>query len=208
MGWLAVCCMQLTTPNVWGSCWHESHMVYAYTTPALVQLIVQPQGAADISLFFCVFCSATTACNVTAGKLQNGLDLCTREGVLGGTSTNDSASGSCKLSDSAACSAGMFCSDKPQIATICTCVNGADTCDLYGTCAPTPCKQCGDCVAQLQNYVTGQLAATDSTAAQVADAFSAYCGTNLTCTAVSDAIRKTANIGRRAGTLCSLLGRC
>lgn len=108
----------------------------------------------------------------------------------------------------------MFCSSKTT-QSICTCINGKDTCSDYGSCAPTPCKQCGDCVAQLQNFAAAQAAAPSATAAQVADGFSVFCSGNLvslgttaaTCSAVTESIKKTANIGRRAGTMCSLLGK-
>lgn len=163
-------------------------------------------------------CSATTSCNISAaGRGPAKLDLCTRQGLVGGTSTNEAApSNSCQVAGDVTqqCGSDMYCNSKTT-SNICKCTAGEDECGLYGTCAPTPCKQCSTCITQLQDFVASQVAATNATAANVADAFNTYCNANLgslevttaTCSAVADAIRKTANTGRRAGSLCSLLGK-
>lgn len=161
--------------------------------------------------------AATVTCNITAvaGQDPQRVNLCTMEGVVGGTAVADvsgqAAPGSCH--NNAGCpTPGTFCSLEAQT-RVCSCDSGtgAVTCEMWGACQPTPCKVCSDCVADLQPYVTG--IADNSTAPTVSAAFQVACTNKsypqLLCGAAASFISTSnkGNLGRRAGALCSILGK-
>ena len=149
---------------------------------------------------------------ITATKLN----LCTLEGLEGGTSLPGiSATGTLPLNtcdtDADCNSADLQCSRLDE-RPLCACFDGKDSCRKIGGCVTTPCKACNNCLLSLQTFVTGHAAA--SAAATGADFF-VLCTESLRysipmCTSIRDSILSGmgGNLGRRAGGLCMILGAC
>jgi len=175
-------------------------------------------GALCRSLTECGELNSTCTVGVSTGSAPQPLNLCSVEGIVGGTSvpdiTGQPAPGSCKT-DSDCGAQGTFCS-MASTQRVCSCVSstGAVTCEVYGSCQPTACKVCSDCVAGLQGHVnsTAGVVGADSAAA-VAAAFQSTCSsqgnTEQMCAASTMFIASSnkGNLGRRAGALCSVLGK-
>lgn len=143
-------------------------------------------------------------CTVKGGTTTSGDKL---EPVATGTRPARSCTANGDCTD-----AGFSCSMATQT-RVCTCANntGAVSCQMYGTCERTPCKVCSDCVANLQDYVNTTSDSDNSSV--VAGMFQSECvknSTQLMCAASAAFIQSSnrGNLGRRAGALCSMLGRC
>jgi hypothetical protein len=155
-------------------------------------------------------------CNVSTstGQAPQPLDFCTIKGVA---STAPEAvsleiSGASKIGSctkNADCSGeGTFCS----LATperVCSCSAGVVSCLMQGSCQPTPCKVCSDCVASWQGYISST---QPGNSADVASAFQASCNSTTYSEAVCKstagfiATSNKGNLGLRAGAICSMLG--
>lgn len=97
---------------------------------------------------------------------------------------------------------------------VCSCNKdtGAVVCEMLGTCKPSPCKVCRDCINSWQGHVSS-VAELDSSA--VATAFQDKCDSMADsvvakCSAARSLIiqSQASNLGRRAGAICSILGAC
>ncbi|KAF8072463.1 olpB [Scenedesmus sp. PABB004] len=153
-----------------------------------------------------------------------GVDGCTRSGVSGGARLPgigpDGAPpplGACRPGLLACGSADEQCSMAAPT-EVCTCAGGVDTCVSYGACVPTPCAACQACLAALQTHVGGvaaELPAATAAPADVAARAAAACA--AASLATGEGCAKLASFvsgsyrgypGRRAGTMCSVLGHC
>lgn len=88
-------------------------------------------------------------------------------------------------------------------------------CTSFGTCEVTPCKTCSDCIVAVQSYTQAAAAGNNTISTNVAAAFNQFCAANSnsfnasTCASVAAVVSKQhyGNIGKRAGAMCTLLGR-
>jgi hypothetical protein len=161
---------------------------------------------------------ATTAapqCVITISNssLMGLPDLCTQQGVAFGApvpgiaATSATPAGRCRTGGD--CPQGTVCSREPSdVASVCSCDRGRDTCSKLGTCMPTPCQRCQNTLTALQPYITSLSVDGAPTAPDaVATAFAATCvapplsQSPAKCQAVSAQIRNSlnGNLGRRAG---------
>lgn len=158
-----------------------------------------------------------SACQVAAaaGQQAKALDYCSIKGVAGETleavASGTKPPNSCQA-DGDCSTSGSFCSMATQT-RVCSCTNdtGVVGCEMFGTCEKTPCKVCSDCVVDLQGHVSSTLG-DHGTA--VAGAFQTTCvdkGNAASMCAASAAYIQSSNrgnLGRRAGAICSMLGKC
>ncbi|KAF8061401.1 hypothetical protein HT031_004492 [Scenedesmus sp. PABB004] len=180
-------------------------------------------------------CAALGACNATAwggGAAQcalsptgTTLDLCSTDGVapVGGADTyvpgyppsgGALPAGFCGL-DSDCGSADMVC-DKASAVSLCSCYGptGTDSCRTLGQCRLKPCPSCAACLAGFNTIVTGAAVTSALTADAVAAAVAPVCAAANRSAAACDnlglAIRASfkGSLGRRAGSICGLLGEC
>ena len=94
----------------------------------------------------------------------------------------------------------------------CACTDGlADTCEDMGTCAMPPCDRCKSCLTKVTPFtVSVQGASPDAVVAK----WSSFCTAELEDEATCDHIKQLisqslrANLGRRAGALCTWLQEC
>lgn len=151
------------------------------------------------------------------------LHLCKIEGVTNGNDLPGIFSvdagipkpqdGQC-ISDSDCNNAALMC-DTTLTAPFCTCYKGVDECRNVGKCVKKPCIACGDCLSAFQDFVANEATTSLDTAAGVATRFAAACrdlyNTSLdACENARQAIASSykGNAGRRAGSICKLLGEC
>jgi len=157
---------------------------------------------------------------LTGQQVRQTLDLCTLEGVTGGSrvpgvsATAALAPGRC-FNSSDCKSEGLECSMVAGAVTIFTCEGstGALRSSTQGTCVKTACQTCRDCMAATQPFALKQ--ATNNNASKVAEEWRAYCQTggvasSADCAAVASTIATTGagNLGKRAAGLCFALGQC
>lgn len=165
--------------------------------------------------------------------LPGSIDMCTREGVSGGRLVDkyqpegtSAPLGSCRPGPAFSTDCGntgdLYCnSDVDNAQELCTCASatGVDTCNTYGKCVATPCSTCQTCLTALQPYLQQlqSLPADTTSATDVASTFEAFCSkpsvslaTASSCHQVAAYIGTTFRgyAGRRAGVLCSMLGKC
>jgi hypothetical protein len=155
---------------------------------------------------------------------SGGVDLCTRSGVTGGplvegfvAEGTPAPAGSCSSANADCGSPDLFCSTAAPVSQ-CTCSGGLDTCVSYGQCRTTPCASCNMCLDSMQPYLrqVDTLPAMSDTAAasEVALRFEKFCNDSSSdiavCRKVSDYVKSAFRgyPGRRAGSVCNMLGRC
>ena len=153
----------------------------------------------------------------TATATKKPIDLCTVEGVEGGTmlaaspATLQVPKGQCQVS--ADCdSADLMCSLTTTVTQSCSCTNGYDKCVDMGMCIPTPCKACNNCLQEWQVFVNSSALVDNATALAGAIKASclhskrseALCGAAAAATAASYG----GNLAKRAGSICSKLQEC
>ncbi|KAF6254423.1 hypothetical protein COO60DRAFT_1665172 [Scenedesmus sp. NREL 46B-D3] len=160
------------------------------------------------------------------GVDTSSLDLCSVEGVDGGTALKDVVTvagvpaGRC-LTD-ADCSADMQC-NTGNTTRVLRCSAGLDTAMSYGLCVAkppppalvTPCERCSSCITAIKSVVDAANASSSQSAGSLAAGFSAWCSAQNTypltsCRAVQTSISDSfnGNLARRAGALCTRLGEC
>lgn len=180
--------------------------------------LCQAMGFCNVTLF-----ENTCQLKPTANLTVNGttLHLCKLEGVadgkdlLGIKSVKDGVpdleSGWCDQ-DSDCQGTDQMC-DKTTTAPFCTCYRGVDRCRNIGKCVLKPCPSCSKCLTDFQAFVTS--AAGMTTASNISAAFEAECNTKRNassdmCASAALSIRNSykGNAGRRAGSICRLLGEC
>lgn len=173
-------------------------------------------AAASASLAECPAATSGLEVAVAVGQPAKPLDYCTVKGVAGepleALVSGIKPNGACNVAVGCPL-ARHFCSLATQTRA-CTCANttGTVTCEVFGQCEPDSCSVCADCVVGLQGYVQN-VSAVESSAA-VAEAFQATCAAKgssaLMCAASKTFIGSSnkGNLGRRAGAICSMLGRC
>lgn len=74
-----------------------------------------------------------------------------------------------------------------------------------------PCKQCRGCLAQMFGLVQQHSLLGETDAERIATIFNPICRItrdNTTCSTVTNAIRNNANVGKRAGLICTMLREC
>lgn len=110
---------------------------------------------------------------------------------------------------------------------VCRCLDGGDSCDNAGSCAVrkvvqpvavplTPCQECQQCITAVQPFVATAVASASDTADSLAGRFEALCLSNYTskdvvnCKNAKNAVSYSyrGNAARRAGVLCTKLGKC
>jgi hypothetical protein len=175
-------------------------------------------------------CEALGSCNATAlasgtmaCEMESPLDLCAAGGgsdvpedavdVLPGYA-NDNPVGMCSV-DGDCGSVDKFC-DKSVPVNLCSCYNGKDTCRSLGRCRFTPCKRCSNCLSAFGSFVS-------TTAQALTDGYALSTAFASTCAGVDDDIADSTlcrsaslaiggsfkgNAGRRASSICRLLGSC
>lgn len=172
-------------------------------------------GALCRSLAECTDQASNCSVASVSGQPAQLLDLCSVEGVKGGKPVPDASFhdplNSCTGDGDCAAQPGMFCS-RATTQMVCSCTAGAVACVQKGSCQPTPCKVCRDCISSMQSYVAST---TWDNSSLVAAAFQTACSgrsdtSNAQCMSVSSYIQSSnkGNLGRRAGALCSMLGEC
>jgi hypothetical protein len=166
-------------------------------------------------------CSSTcTIGNITllsgaSAASAAGLDFCTAEGVTGGrvlstfgvSATKDLPKGSCQ-NDMQCGDTNLQCNTS-SATRFCYCQGGTDFCSDIGTCKPTPCAVCNDCLDAANNLVDTTKFMQGSAA--VASAYTTWCKAqpNLAdkCSNVN-IMSASINTGKRASLLCQALGAC
>lgn len=174
-------------------------------------------------------CNATltgAACQmkVNATLAPGSLDACAVEGVATGsdvpgtsrilalpkdTCDNDA---DCQQTDPE-----RMCVRAETPVPFCTCSvsSGLETCRNIGGCADTPCKSCRVCLQSFQSFVTTPSYAATASPDEIAAAFSTACAaTNKYSASACESARVgiassfRGNAGRRAGSICRLMGDC
>lgn len=147
------------------------------------------------------------------------LDLCTMEGVAGGSRV-PGVSASAALApgrcfNTADCKSESLECSMADAVTIYTCSQGLLSNTTQGTCVKTTCQVCRDCMAATQPFAVKQ--ATTSNASRVAEEWMFYCQSNSLasndkCAEVAASIstggQMPGNLGKRAAGLCFALGSC
>lgn len=176
------------------------------------------------------FCNATTLdadCTLSPTPTVNGssVSLCKIEGVDAGsdlpgitTAVNGMAAlpaatgeNSHRCDSDNDCSATLdtdYMCDKTLTTDFCSCYKGQDSCRAIGTCVLKPRPSCERCLAEF-----GSILDPLASAAEVATQFGASCvlsRSSDSCNSAKQAIASSykGNAGRRAGSICSLLGEC
>jgi hypothetical protein len=107
------------------------------------------------ALVNCSLTPDTSTEPATSGVPLGQLDLCTVEGVTGGTNVlgvSDSRStpaGRCFATSD--CKNPGFTCDTTTSSLICSCYEGEDTCAVLGYCVRTPCRVCSDCLEEMRD---------------------------------------------------------
>ena len=162
-----------------------------------------------------------TSCNITAAvgsaNVTRPLGLCSIEGVNGGTPVNNIGSsitiptGRCFLSEDCR-STDLMCSMSGTTVKACACADGSDTCRDLGSCIPTPCKACSNCLVEWRMFAWANL--DTMAAATIASVFKTACdasGRNTTlCGEVQAAVAASRDgaMAKRAGHICRRLNEC
>lgn len=163
-------------------------------------------------------CGVKVQTNATGTK-TGPLDMCTVEGIEGGTAVAGTApefsfTGRRCFSDADTKEVGLTCdiTTPGSTSTVCVCDAGVDTCRTLGTVVKTPCRQCNDCLKEWGRFAAQQRFQTASGA--VAQMFAKQCagtGRSLSaCAAVNSSITASTagNYAKRAGLVCQALGEC
>lgn len=142
------------------------------------------------------------------------LDYCTVTGYDGDESLADlSLTGNSCINSTDCSQEGNVCSMAAP-ARVCSCDSnsGAVSCGMRGSCQPSPCKVCSDCVTRWASFVDS--VPVGHSAAAVSAMFQAQCRSFAAgyspeqCTATGTIVFASGNTGRRAGAICSILGAC
>jgi hypothetical protein len=179
--------------------------------PAMICSLVK-QCVEDVSS------SCLVSATVSGQLVTTDVDLCTQEGVVGGSQVANtlgtSVLGPQQCVTSADCNnPEMMCSLSTNAFEACICSQGLDSCKQVGSCVPTPCKACSNCLHQYRTFATANMYQTNSSI--VATNFMAFCSRsrNLSgapCNATAAVVRgsPSGNSGKRAALVCQQMGQC
>lgn len=157
--------------------------------------------------------------NGTLSVNASTFDQCKVQGVAGGNDVPGSLTvttgqpplptGRCD--NDADCTTGLRCNKAPEVlAPVCTCYKGQETCRSLGVCVKKPCPGCSECLNEFASW-TNLDTTQQSTPNDLVGLFQARCNRSaVVCQAARTAIINSynSNAGRRAGSICRLLGEC
>ena len=161
--------------------------------------------------------AATQRVAVPEGQLSE----CTAEGTTGGSNVAGVVAKPLALPagrcwQDAGCSEGAsFTCSTTKNDQICTCENGAESCQVQGYCVRTPCKLCSDCLVSMCTFVN-QVAA-EGNATKVAAEFVSYCKSSSAERAAAAACDRVqlqvagsyrGNLAKRPAAVCRALDEC
>lgn len=156
--------------------------------------------------------------NSTRSVNASTFDQCTMQGVASGDdvpgfkAAGDALpAGRCDNDKDCGDTDVMMCKRTPEtLASVCTCYKGQDTCRSLGVCVKRPCPGCQDCLKEFVPFVDSPYT-QESTVAGLELLFASRCNRSaVICQAAKVAIVNSynGNAGRRAGSICRLLGEC
>lgn len=162
-------------------------------------------------------CMLKVNSSMDAGKL----DACSMEGVANGADVPGTSrklqlpTDTCdKDADCQATDAERECRRDSPV-PFCTCSDGIERCRDIGGCADTACKSCRVCIQAFQSFAD-QHSGSSASPDVIASDFAAICGAapldkyKQMCESAKIGIANSfkGNAGKRAGSICHLLGEC